>query len=117
MIWLFLWIGCALLAAYIAGTKRRSTWWALLGFLLGPIGVIIVALLPKLEGHEPVQYAVNAAGQREAIGGTTACPFCAETIKAAAIVCKHCGRDLHRQAEAIITDDMADRIARASRKS
>lgn len=23
-----------------------------------------------------------------------ACPFCAETIKAAAIVCKHCGRDI-----------------------
>ncbi|MFN3303137.1 MAG: hypothetical protein ACK44A_05385 [Roseateles sp.] len=23
-----------------------------------------------------------------------ACPFCAETIKAAAIVCKHCGRDV-----------------------
>jgi hypothetical protein len=23
-----------------------------------------------------------------------ACPFCAETIKAAAVVCKHCGRDL-----------------------
>lgn len=23
-----------------------------------------------------------------------ACPFCAETIKSAAIVCKHCGRDL-----------------------
>lgn len=22
------------------------------------------------------------------------CPFCAETVKAAAIVCKHCGRDL-----------------------
>lgn len=22
------------------------------------------------------------------------CPFCAETIKAAAVVCKHCGRDL-----------------------
>lgn len=23
-----------------------------------------------------------------------ACPYCAETIKAAAVVCKHCGRDL-----------------------
>lgn len=26
--------------------------------------------------------------------GTKDCPFCAETIKAAAIVCKHCGRDV-----------------------
>lgn len=27
-------------------------------------------------------------------GDDKACPFCAETIKAAAVVCKHCGRDL-----------------------
>ena len=27
-------------------------------------------------------------------GPTRACPYCAETIKAAAIVCKHCKRDL-----------------------
>ena len=27
-------------------------------------------------------------------GATKVCPFCAEVIKAAAIVCKHCGRDL-----------------------
>ena len=24
------------------------------------------------------------------------CPFCAETIKRAAIVCKHCGRDINK---------------------
>lgn len=28
------------------------------------------------------------------IGETKACPFCAETIEAAAKVCQHCGRDL-----------------------
>jgi hypothetical protein len=31
---------------------------------------------------------------------TRSCPFCAEEIKAAAIVCKHCGRDVSRHGQA-----------------
>jgi len=30
---------------------------------------------------------------------TKICPFCAETIRVEAVVCKHCGRDLEPQPE------------------
>jgi hypothetical protein len=59
----------------------------LMGLLLGPIGVLIAAL------KKPDPTLVDRSRQRE---GLTKCAFCAEYIKAEAIVCRHCGRNVLR---------------------
>lgn len=97
---LLFWVLCGLAGAFIAGTKNRSAAWSLLGFLFGPIGLLVICFVPKLDSGR-VQYVINAAGEREAVivSDTTTCPFCAETIKTAAKVCKHCGRNLTQSAQ------------------
>lgn len=70
------------IGALIAAQKQRSrAEGMILGSVLAIVGWIIIALLPT--GTQQVA----EAGQRK-------CPFCAEFIRAEAIVCRHCGRDI-----------------------
>jgi len=84
VIWIAIWLVCAIGAAIIAGGKGRSAmngFWA--GLVLGPIGVLIALGLPdeerkiELELHRRLR----------------PCPVCAERIQPAALKCRFCGAD------------------------
>ncbi len=86
---------CAVIAGSEAAKKGRSSGWGCLTLLFPPF-LLVVLLLSPLQRRPKMESFKLYNGKTEEIiqDDEKVCPFCAEKIKKAAVVCKHCKKEI-----------------------
>ena len=84
---LFIWLAFGVAGGLIMSNKGRSGCGGFaLGFVLGPIGLII-ALVMGADHRELERRSLQQGDMRK-------CPTCAELVRVGASKCRYCGSDL-----------------------
>lgn len=99
---LFLWFMCGVITGVVASNKGRSVGsWVLYGFALGPLAVI----------HAMVTHSNDDRLEEDAIGTGVMrkCPYCAELVRADAILCRHCKSSLPQRETTRVSPAQLDR--------
>ena len=98
---LVLWIVLSILAGVFAGNRGYSfVATFILSLILSPLVGFISVLVRK-----PRPTAAERARAEAEAASSKKCPYCAETIKAEAVVCRYCGRDLQQVTPSVIAGD------------
>lgn len=91
MIFVVIWVICGVFGYMIADSRGGSgLMGALLGFMLGPIGVLCTFFMSGEQAK---------AGQQIESGAKKKCPRCAELVQPDALVCRHCGGEFEATTE------------------
>lgn len=79
--------GCAIASGMIGAGKNRMAMGWLLGILIGPIGLIIILVMPAKEASAPVLASAEAAP------GEWKCPRCGALNRDGLLKCQSCAAD------------------------
>lgn len=84
---LLFWVAMAMLVAFLASQKGRTTHlWFLYGLFIWPIALVHVVFTS--------QNAAAAEARTLAAGDQRKCPACAELVKREAVICRYCRTEL-----------------------